>query len=79
VLTLRSALPRSTYSALVVMIEKPLDDGSDRLGVSHVALAPYAGGRALEAFETTVGDQLDPDQRRRLDALQARAVRAAAG
>jgi hypothetical protein len=68
----------STYSALVVMVEKPLDDGSDRLGVSHVALSAYAGGRELEAFETTVGDQLDADQLRRLDALQACAVRAAA-
>lgn len=69
----------STYSALVVMIEKPLDDGSGRLAISHAALSPYAGTRDLERFKAIVGGQLDDDQRRYLNALEARAVRAAAG
>jgi hypothetical protein len=70
----------STYSALVVMIEGPLDDGSGRLGVSQVSLSPYAGNREIETFEMTVGEQqLDTDQRRRLDALRARTGRTAAG
>lgn len=68
----------STYSALVIMVEGPLEDGTDRLGVSHVALSPYAGPREIEKIKALVGGQLDEEQRRRLGALETRALRTAA-
>jgi hypothetical protein len=67
-----------TYSVLVVMVEGPLDDGTDRVGISHFALSPYAGLPELTTFSKHVAEQLDDDQRCRLAPPERAAVAAAA-
>jgi len=53
-----------TYHALAVMIEMPLEDGSGRIGVSHLVLNQHNGPEQVAAFNARVGDQLDDRQRK---------------
>jgi hypothetical protein len=67
-----------TYSILVVMVERPLDDGTGRVGVDHVALSPYAGVQQIKTFKDEVDEHLDDAQRLRLAPIERYATAAAA-
>jgi hypothetical protein len=59
-----------TYCGLAVIVERPLDDGTDRLGIDHVALSPYAWLEQVTTFKERVGSQLDETEAARLVPLE---------
>jgi hypothetical protein len=72
-----NAPKNSTYSPVVVIAEKPLPDGSGRVGVEPVRVSPYASVEAIrELLEAR--DALAPHQERYLTSILAYYERTAA-
>ena len=60
----------SVYMDFMVMVEAPLDDGSGRIGVSHIGLSGYAGPTRIQNFKNAMRGQLTPEQAAQLDMLE---------
>lgn len=58
------------YTPLALLIERPLEDQSGRLGVTHVGLSLYGGPKEYDEFRSAYGAQMDEFQTNRLDSLE---------
>lgn len=65
-----NAIKPSTYSSFMVLIEKPLNDGSDRLGVDYLSYQVLSGPTQLVALKKATQGQLDADQSALLAAFE---------
>lgn len=59
------------YSDLVILTQQPLEDGSGRLGISHLSLYIGSGPERFKAFREAVGAHLSDAQSARLSLFEA--------
>jgi hypothetical protein len=59
-----------TYSPVVIIVERPLDDGTGRLGIQHEALSAHSSLAAVLRFKDLASDVLDAWERRIVDHLE---------
>lgn len=65
-----NAIKPSTYASFMVLIEKPLEDGSGRLGADYLSYRVLSGPTYLMALKNATKDQLDAEQSALLQAFE---------